>query len=419
MQTIVEFCGANERAAPQQIWLQAMLESAAELSTASRAIRTPANAASGIADLLWEQHLGQTEREPVEVFRSAVTSLLNRANEILELSNLESGRFELEHIDFDLRSIVDRALRAIGAKAQAKRLTLKSKLSPGLPGTITGDPIRLRQILANLLDKAVTLGQKGEIAISVDWQSTSQTQLHFEVTYNGIQAETSIAGYLGRTGLTSDLCRKLALKMGGKLDWRSEPGKGGAFTFDVDFACGSHEKCAERTTAAKPASAASAHQLVRLLIAEDSEDSRFLLREFLKKGPYELTFAENGKEAMDAAGSQPFDLILMDIQMPVMDGLTATRLIREGEREAGRPATPLLALTGNARKADIELSLAAGCNAHVLKPISQSELLKTIQRYAPVRTAQEWPSSLAVNRPDPDWRPIERSKSLGRSRQSL
>lgn len=170
------------------------------------------------------------------------------------------------------------------------------------------------------------------------------------------------------------LCRTLLRQMGGELHLRSEPGEDKAFLFDV--------LCTQGATA-QPAAAATKPESLRILIAEDSEDSRFLLQEFLKRGPYDVTFAENGKLAVEAALSQPFDLILMDIQMPVMDGLTATRLIRESELSQGRAPVPLLALTAHTRKADIELSLAAGCNAHISKPISKSGLLETLLRYSP------------------------------------
>jgi CheY-like chemotaxis protein len=209
--------------------------------------------------------------------------------------------------------------------------------------------------------------------------------------------------------------------MGSELVTHSQPDGGSSFSFDILCASDSQQSAApidvteemqvtevmavqesnkaEIPEPPKIEPQVTAADLIKILIVEDSEDSRFLLQEFLKKGPYEITFAENGRIAVEAVTSKTFDLILMDIQMPVMDGLAATRLIRELERKQGRTKTPLLALTSNARKADIELSLAAGCDAHVLKPISKMELLNTVRKYAPAQSTRVTPPLVELNIP--------------------
>jgi len=256
---------------------------------------------------------------------------------------------------------------------------LKLVVVPGIPRTLAGDPTRLQQIVANLLNNAMQFANGEEIRMTAEADAGNPCQVHFSVTFSG-------------TGMPDDqregigLCRTLLHEMGGELCLHNEPGELKAFTFDVRFAPATK---AQTAAAAKP-------ELLKILIAEDSEDSRFLLQEFLKRGPYEVTFAANGKIAVEAALSQRFDLILMDIQMPVMDGLTATRLIREAEQRAGRAATPLLALTAHTRKADIDLSLAAGCNAHISKPISKSGLLETLQKYAPKSCGTGAPAGVSI-----------------------
>jgi CheY-like chemotaxis protein len=359
----------------KEVWLKAILESAAEISQLGRAARAHSDALGarvlGVEDmLLSDQRATEPQRERLEAFRRAVANLLRLVNNYLDLSNIESGQFELEKVDFDLKLVLEHTLDKLGAAARAKNLVLKLALVPGIPRTLNGDPIRLQQILANLLNNALQFADGGEIRVTAQPGEASACQVHFSVTFSGTGMPRDQRDGLG-------LCRTLLREMGGELFLRNAPGEAKAFTFDVRFAAGlaANVAKAQEVPAAKP-------ELLKILIAEDSEDSRFLLQEFLKRGPYEVTFAENGKTAVEAALSRQFDLILMDIQMPVMDGLAATRLIRNAEQRAGRAPTPLLALTAHTRKADIDLSLAAGCNAHISKPISKSGLLETLQKYS-------------------------------------
>jgi CheY-like chemotaxis protein len=369
-------------------WLQAILESAAQISQLGRAVRSnaglPLGLPLGVAGLYEEfdkrtvQDLREPQRQRVEAFRRAVASLLTRVNNYLDLAHIDTGHFQMEKADFDLKLVLEQTLEKMCVPAQAKDLILKLVLLQGMPKILSGDPGRLQQILANLLDNAIEDADDGEIRLTAGADASNIYRVHFGVLFRA-------------TGLLDDksegirLCRALLRQMGAELNLRSAPGADSEFFFDVQFAPAE----TARTTAPNPPDAA------KILIAEDSEDSRFLLQEFLKRGPYQVTFAENGKVALEAALAQPFDLILMDIQMPVMDGLTATRLIREVEQREGRVPVPLLALTAHTRKADIELSLAAGCNAHISKPVSKSGLLDTIQKYLSMRTDN---SLLELNR---------------------
>jgi CheY-like chemotaxis protein len=364
----------TEEAVRKETWLKAILDSAAEISRLGKAVRTHSNAARGIADLLHEIDTRSESQEPqrrrVEAFRRAIDNLLTQVNNYLDLSNIETGEFQLETVDFDVKVLIDQTLAKLAPEAEARELRFRSVLVPGIPRTLAGDAVRLQQILANLLSNAVQFAIGQEIRLTVAADECNRLRLHFEVAFNA----NAIPEH-NREGI--GLCHILLRQMGGELRILREPETGSSFSFDVLLSPASHTGIT-----APPAQP----QLMKILVAEDSEDSRFLLQEFLKRGPYAVTFAENGKVALDAALAQQFDLILMDIQMPVMDGLTAARLIREAEERAGRAHVPLLALTAHTRKADIELSLAAGCNAHVSKPISKSGLLETVQRYAPPTT---------------------------------
>jgi CheY-like chemotaxis protein len=296
-------------------------------------------------------------------------------NHDLDLSNIEAGQFELEMIDFDLKWVLEQTLAGVAAGAAAKELVLKLVLVPGIPRTVAGDAVRLRQILANLLNNAVEFAEAGEIRLMAEAPEANACHVHFGIRF-------CAGGWPEGRHEKVNSCRVLLRQMGGELALLREDDQRLVFTFDLKFTPCSREKGPTAPLPDKPEGQAHG---IRILIAEDSEDSRFLLQEFLKRGPYEVTFAENGKLALEAALTQTFDLILMDIQMPVMDGLTATRLIREAEAREGRAVTPLLALTAHTRKADIELSIAAGCNAHISKPISKVGLLETIQKYSPAR----------------------------------
>ena len=328
--------------------------------------------------------------------RRATSRLLRLTNNILDLSDIDAGHFRLDQVDFDLRSVVERTIEGMG---QGKKPQLEVAWPVGMARIVSGDPVRFRQILSIIFDHAVRCATSDQILLKIEAAQPASNHLRFELSH--IEAQS------GNRSPDLQICRSLLEQMGGTLQTDSGDGGCRILTFEIAFSASSrdgnkvdHESSElEGVAPLKVEYDVAETDLVRILIAEDSVDSRFLLREFLKKGPYVITFTENGKEAVEAARANQFDLILMDIQMPVMDGLTATRLIREMEQEQGLPETPLLALTANTRKSDIELSLAAGCNAHVLKPISKLELLNTVQKYAPIRVARPAPSMAEVNIP--------------------
>ena len=506
------------------------------LAHMSHEIRTPMNAILGMADLLWESPLNADQRNYVQVFRRAGQNLLALINDILDLSKIESGQFALDRTEFELEELIERTVEIIRPRCHQKRIELIVDLPAGLHKSLIGDPLRLQQVLMNLLGNAVKFTESGQIVLGVRGGETPG-EILFSISDTGIgipadrleaifedfsQADASTTRKYGGTGLGLGIARRLVRFMGGEMTVESELGKGSTFRFGIkcqegtkaapvrpqiaqDFAqhrvlvvddnptnrmilretlrfwglesgesssareaAGELERAfqagqpyslaivdrnmpeSDGFTAArelraispeipvimltsderpgdaalrrqhriasfstKPLKRAELLRLVcaalgtedpasapgkskpaspfpappasnpglRLLIAEDSEDNRILLEAYLKSSGYALRFVEDGSRAVQAFPEHRFDLVLMDLQMPVMDGLEATRRIRALERERGLPAVPILALTANALPADIEASQSAGCNAHLAKPVSKTRLLSVLRKY--------------------------------------
>lgn len=364
------------------------------LATMSHEIRTPLNSIIGMADSLSGTPLTPEQKRYVEVFQRNGISLLNLLNDILDLSKVESGKIELESVVFDLREVISRAMEVFEGRAKARNLELKRRVAPGVPVHLMGDPNRLRQILINLLGNGIKFTERGYLDVSVeeDPEDSRPGSLRFAVSDTGIgipedkralvfesftQADSSMTRNYGGTGLGLTISQQLVELMGGRIWVESEVGRGSTFFFTVKLGVG------QQQPAISEAPQLAVKDLgLRILLVDDAEDNRFLIKSFLKDSNCSFEIAKDGAEGVDKFRAGHFDVVLMDVEMPVMDGYTATREMRRYEQEAGIPATPILAITAHALAEMGEKSKTAGFTAHVSKPIRKTTLLEVLASYS-------------------------------------
>jgi PAS domain S-box-containing protein len=364
------------------------------LASMSHEIRTPMNAIMGIADLLAKTALSPEQDKYVQIFRRAGDNLLNLINDILDLSKVEASQLELERTGFSLNDHLEKVMEMVAGRAQEKGLALRCEIAPNVPTDLVGDPTRLRQVLLNLLGNAIKFTESGEVSLRValDTDSSVPTALRFTVSDTGIgipdeklsqvferftQADSSTTRRFGGSGLGLTISKRLVELMGGRIWAESRVGEGSVFAFAVPFEIWA---AANRPTAAAVGTGLEAPlQELCILLAEDSADNCTITLAYLEDTPYRVEIAETGAIACEKFKSGKYDLVLMDRQMPVMDGLTATRTIRAWEQANGQPPTPIIALTASALKGDREMCLTAGCTAFLTKPIKQEVLLQAIK----------------------------------------
>ena len=366
------------------------------LASMSHEIRTPMNAIMGIADLLAKTALTSEQNKYVQIFRRSGDNLLNLINDILDLSKVEASQLDLERTGFSLSDHLEKVIEMVAPRAHEKNLTLVCDIAPGVSNDLVGDPTRLRQVLLNLLGNAIKFTEAGVVSLKVvpDQDCSVPTALRFTVADTGIgiagdklariferftQADSSTTRRFGGSGLGLTISKRLVELMGGSIWVTSEVDKGSAFGFAVPFEIWT---AANRPVSAPIGTDSDAPLLpLRILMAEDSPDNCTIALAYLEDTPYRIDVAETGLIACEMFKAAHYDLVLMDRQMPAMDGLTATRTLRAWEKANGRPPTPIIALTASALKGDRETCLAAGCTAYLTKPIKQDVLRQAIRDY--------------------------------------
>jgi PAS domain S-box-containing protein len=370
------------------------------LANMSHEIRTPMNGVLLAAELAAAENPTPRQKEYLDTIRTSGESLLLLLNDVLDLSKIEAGKMELHFTNFSIRSCLAECVGLLGGRAEQKHLSLNAITDEKIPDLVSGDFLRLRQIVLNLVGNAIKFTDRGSIALKAEWHGQDDGDLicQFSVQDTGIgippekqslvfvefeQADNTATRRFAGTGLGLAICKKLVNLLGGKMWLESEPGHGTTFYFTARF---------------KPAALAASiaenrnsnagtwedQRVLHILLAEDNPVNRRLALRLLEKHGHSACAANNGKEAVRMSSEQSFDVILMDVHMPVMDGIEATRKIRSLERETGQHI-PIIAITASAMKEDREACLAAGMDGYVSKPICPEEFLTTLARVTALR----------------------------------
>jgi signal transduction histidine kinase/CheY-like chemotaxis protein len=361
------------------------------LATMSHEIRTPLNGVLGMAQAMAADDLSDIQHDRLDVIRQSGESLLAILNDILDLSKIEAGKLEIEEIDFDLAEIARGAYATFTALANKKGLSFALDIDKAR-GVYRGDPTRMRQVLYNLISNALKFTESGEIRVNARYDRKT---LVMSVSDTGIgmsnsvvdslftkftQADASTTRRFGGTGLGLAICKQLAEIMGGSISVQSAEGKGTTFTVKVPLKRTGSGKVVNLVETQIVTEAQEPQALeIRVLAAEDNTVNQLVLKTLLHQIGVDPVVVENGALAVEAWESGEWDVILMDVQMPIMDGPTATRAIRAKEAASGRPRTPIVALTANAMSHQIAEYLACGMDGHVTKPIEAMKLFQALE----------------------------------------
>ena len=372
------------------------------LANMSHEIRTPMNGIIGMVDILKQTKLSSEQEEFVNIIETSGESLLTLINDILDFSKIESGQLEFENIPFSLETILQTVIRLLSFKAKSKKLELKYSFINEVPIKLSGDPVRLKQIIINLVNNAIKFTKSGHVIINVRVkdEDSDTALLLFEIEDTGIgiaeeaipklfksfsQANLATSRKFGGTGLGLAISKELSRLMNGEIGLRSTLGEGSCFWFTARLKKQSQKEIddADKKDKSLKNSGKQARKLY-ILLAEDNPINQRVAQINLNNLGHEIVITKNGVECVEKYKSEKFDLILMDIQMPEMDGIEATKIIRELEQSGHTSIrTPIVALTANALTGDKERFLEAGMDAHLAKPFKPDGLKKVFENLIP------------------------------------
>ncbi len=369
------------------------------LANMSHEIRTPMNGILGMTELAMTTEDTHVQKEYLSLARDSASHLLNIINQILDFSKIEAGALELEQLTVCPAQLIRHTARSLEQLAQAKGVRLRVENDPGLPELVWMDPVRMRQVLTNLIGNAIKFTDEGQVTIRSKVSPTAQegvVDIEVSVIDTGIgfdnarkdalfspftQADGSITRSYGGTGLGLAITRSLMQLMGGDISAHSEPGKGACFT--IRFPAKSVSAATVQEGAVSAAALDSEETSIRplsVLLVEDHEINRKLAQIMLQRMGHHFVLANDGQQALDCLEKETFDLVLLDVMMPVMDGMTALKTWREREAERQLPRTTVLMVTAHAMTGDRERFIAAGADGYVSKPMSEAALRKEINR---------------------------------------